>query len=115
MTPKEIKSHEYRVAVLPVGVEELIAAGHQVLVQSGAGTGSGLMDNEYQRLGAEMIATPDEVFARSDMVVKVESGTWSPAWIVMDTLVSGGHCCGDGRQQGTRIYRLGDVFLRTLA
>ena len=70
--PKEIKSHEYRVAVLPVGVEELMAAGHQVLVQSGAGLGSGLVDDEYRRLGAELVATPAEIFARADLVVKVK-------------------------------------------
>ena len=70
--PKEIKHDEYRVSLLPVGVEELTRAGHRVLVESGAGMGSGLADTEYQRLGAEMVSGPQEVFARADMIIKVK-------------------------------------------
>ncbi len=58
--PKEIKRDEYRVGLLPVGVEELTRRGHQVLVEAGAGLGSGLADHEYLRHGAEMTAGPDE-------------------------------------------------------
>jgi alanine dehydrogenase len=70
--PTEVKTDEYRVAMLPVGVEELIAKGHQVLVQAGAGLGSGLPDHDYLRAGAEMASSGAEVFERSDLVVKVK-------------------------------------------
>src|SRR5438874_2415619 len=70
--PKEIKRDEYRVAILPVGVEELIRAGHAVLVEEGAGLGSGLTDQAYAKQGAELVATAAEIFARADMVLKVK-------------------------------------------
>ena len=70
--PKEIKLDEYRVALLPVGAEELVRAGHTVLVEAGAGIGSGLPDHEYLEQGAKLVATPDEVFARADLIVKVK-------------------------------------------
>ncbi|NIL96013.1 MAG: alanine dehydrogenase, partial [Planctomycetales bacterium] len=59
--PKEIKRDEYRVALLPVGVEELVRAGHEVLVQAGAGLGSGLADHEYLRHGAQLVSGPEEI------------------------------------------------------
>ena len=59
--PKEIKRDEYRVAMLPVGVEELVRAGHQVLVESGAGLGSGLTDQSYQESGAELVGRGQDV------------------------------------------------------
>jgi len=70
--PKEVKLDEYRVAMLPVGVEELVRRGHQVLVEAGAGLGSGLADHDYLSQGCEMVSTPDEIFARADCVVKVK-------------------------------------------
>lgn len=70
--PCEVKKDEYRVALLPVGVEELTRAGHQVLVESGAGLGSGLTDNDYVRHGAEMVAAATEVYQRADLIVKVK-------------------------------------------
>ena len=70
--PREIKKDEYRVALLPVGVEELTRAGHQVLVETGAGIGSGLADHEYLRHGAEMVSTAEDVFARAEMIIKVK-------------------------------------------
>ena len=70
--PTEIKSDEYRVAMLPVGVEELTRRGHQVLVQAGAGLGSGLADHDYLRQGCEMVSGAKEIFARADLVVKVK-------------------------------------------
>lgn len=70
--PKEIKRDEYRVGMLPVGAEELVAAGHRVLVEKGAGLGSGLHDEEYAVAGAEMVDGPQEIFARADMIVKVK-------------------------------------------
>ncbi len=70
--PKEIKQDEYRVAMLPVGVEELVRRGHKVLFEAGAGLGSGLPDHDYLRQGAELVSGPDEIFARADLVVKVK-------------------------------------------
>jgi alanine dehydrogenase len=70
--PKEIKQDEYRVAMLPVGVEELVRRGHTVVVEAGAGLGSGLPDHDYLRVGAELVSSPQEVFARADLIVKVK-------------------------------------------
>lgn len=70
--PKEVKVDEYRVAVLPVGVDELCRAGHQVLIEAGAGMGSGLADHEYARHGANLVETAEEVFSRADMIIKVK-------------------------------------------
>ena len=70
--PCEIKSDEYRVAMLPVGVEELTRRGHQVLVEVGAGLGSGLADHDYLKQGCEMVSGPEEIFERADMIVKVK-------------------------------------------
>ena len=55
--PKEIKQDEYRVAMLPVGVEELTRRGHKVLIEAGAGTGSGLPDQRLRAAGAELVRT----------------------------------------------------------
>src|SRR5690348_5044933 len=70
--PKEIKTDEYRVAMIPVGVEELTRAGHRVVVQDGAGQGSGITDDDYARHGAEIVPSGDEVWKRADMIVKVK-------------------------------------------
>ncbi|HLV64389.1 MAG TPA: alanine dehydrogenase [Polyangiaceae bacterium] len=70
--PKEIKEHEYRVGLLPVGVEELKRAGHRVLVQRSAGLGSGIRDADYERSGAELVEDPAEIFGAADLVVKVK-------------------------------------------
>ena len=70
--PKEIKRDEYRVAMLPVGVAELRARGHEVLVETAAGTGSGLSDDAYAQEGAIIVRTAAEIFARSDMIIKVK-------------------------------------------
>ncbi|MCA9164848.1 MAG: alanine dehydrogenase, partial [Planctomycetales bacterium] len=77
--PKEIKRDEYRVAILPVGVEQLVEAGHRVLVEAGAGLGSGIPDHDYLRAGAELVAGPQDVFATADLVMKVkepQSSEW---------------------------------------
>ena len=60
--PKEIKTDEYRVAMIPVGVEELTRAGHRVLIQAGAGQGSGISDEEYAANGAEIRADAADVW-----------------------------------------------------
>jgi alanine dehydrogenase len=70
--PKETKRDEYRVAMLPVGAEELTRAKHQVIVQRGAGIGSGLPDHLYEAAGARLVDTAEEVFAAAEMIVKVK-------------------------------------------
>lgn len=70
--PKEIKTHEYRVGLVPSSVRELIHNGHQVLVQTGAGLGIGIDDKAYQAAGATIAKDAAEVFAKADMVVKVK-------------------------------------------
>src|SRR5881227_1481861 len=70
--PKEIKTDEYRVAMIPVGVEELTRAGHQVLIQAGAGSGSGISDEQYASNGAAIVASGEEVWRRADLIVKVK-------------------------------------------
>ncbi len=70
--PTEIKTDEYRVAMLPVGVQELVSRGHQVIVQRGAGLGSGLPDEDYALAGAELAAGTADIFARADLIVKVK-------------------------------------------
>jgi alanine dehydrogenase len=70
--PREQKSDEYRVAMIPVGVEELTRAGHTVLIQSGAGLGSGISDDQYAEQGAELVSRAEDIWKRSDLVVKVK-------------------------------------------
>ena len=70
--PKEIKNHEYRVGLVPAGVRELVASGHQVLVQASAGAGIGVEDAAYVAAGAKIVGTAKEVFDGVDMVVKVK-------------------------------------------
>jgi alanine dehydrogenase len=70
--PREVKSDEYRVAMLPVGVEELTQAGHTVLIEAGAGTGSGIADSQYQAVGATIVAEAGEIWSTADLVVKVK-------------------------------------------
>ena len=70
--PKEIKQDEYRVAMLPVGVEELTRAGHKVLVERGAGMGSGISDELYKSNGAELVNSPVDIFGQAELVVKVK-------------------------------------------
>jgi alanine dehydrogenase len=70
--PKEIKTDEYRVAMIPVGVEELTRGGHKVLIQAGAGQGSGIADDRYAMHGAEIVADAADIWSRSDLIVKVK-------------------------------------------
>lgn len=70
--PTEIKPQEFRVGLTPNAAREAVAHGHQVLVQSGAGAGAGFADQDYQDAGAELCETAAEVFATSDMIVKVK-------------------------------------------
>ncbi len=70
--PREIKSDEYRVAMLPVTAETLTQKGHHVIVESGAGLGSGIADHDYLRAGAEMVADAGDVYANAELIVKVK-------------------------------------------
>ncbi|HLL70779.1 MAG TPA: alanine dehydrogenase [Pyrinomonadaceae bacterium] len=70
--PKEIKDNEYRVGMTPAGVRALTDAGHKVVVERSAGEGSGFEDALYERAGAEMLDTADEVWAQGEMIVKVK-------------------------------------------
>ncbi len=71
-TVREIKNHEYRVGLTPESVEELVAHGHELLVETGAGAGIGASDDAYRLAGARIIGSAAEVFAAADMVVKVK-------------------------------------------
>ncbi len=70
--PKEIKTNENRVAVVPAGVETLVGDGHKVLVETSAGEGSGFPDDAYTSVGAEIVPSADGVWAQADMIVKVK-------------------------------------------
>jgi alanine dehydrogenase len=70
--PREIKVHEYRVGLVPAGVRELVSAGHEVLVETGAGNGIGVDDAQFRGAGAAIAPNAADVFARADMIVKVK-------------------------------------------
>jgi alanine dehydrogenase len=70
--PKEVKPDEYRIAMLPVGAQLLIQDGHTVLVEKDAGLGSGFSNDDFIRVGADIIPSAEELFQRSDMIVKVK-------------------------------------------
>ncbi|HVF37629.1 MAG TPA: alanine dehydrogenase, partial [Sphingomicrobium sp.] len=70
--PKEIKVHEYRVGLTPASVAELVASGHEVLVETKAGTGIDFSDTAFEKVGATILPTAADVFANSDMIVKVK-------------------------------------------
>jgi alanine dehydrogenase len=86
--PKEIKPDEYRVALMPVGAEVLVKAGHEVFVEAGAGISSGFVDEEYTRAGAKLLASHEEVFNHADLIIKVkepqptEIGLFRPGQII---------------------------------
>ena len=70
--PKEIKNHEYRVGLTPEAVREYVTNGHRVMVQSSAGQGISKTDDDYRKVGAEIVDTAEEVFASAEMIVKVK-------------------------------------------
>src|ERR1700730_3883317 len=80
--PNEIKTHESRVALIPVGVEELTRGGNKVLLQAGAGPGSGISDEQYREHGAEIVARAEDVWASADLIVKVKEPL-SSEWPLM--------------------------------
>ena len=70
--PKEIKNHEYRVAITPAGVHELVAHGHEVFVEESAGVGSSIPDEDYLAAGAKILSSADDVWASGDLILKVK-------------------------------------------
>ena len=70
--PKEIKDNEFRVGMTPAAVAELVHHGHEVIVETEAGLGSGSPDEEYVRAGAKIVTSANDIFARAEMVVKVK-------------------------------------------
>jgi alanine dehydrogenase len=70
--PREIKNHEYRVAITPAGVHELARSGHQVVIQAGAGEGSSIPDEDFTTAGAKILPTADDVWGEGDLILKVK-------------------------------------------
>ncbi len=70
--PKEVKPDEYRVAVTPAGVEKLKQKGHRVLIEQGAGVGSGIVDSDYEAYGAELVSTAKAVWEQAELICKVK-------------------------------------------
>ncbi|MEU4681332.1 alanine dehydrogenase [Micromonospora sp. NPDC023737] len=70
--PREVKNHEYRVAITPAGVNEFVRSGHQVFVEAGAGVGSSISDDDFTAAGAKILATADEVWETAELVLKVK-------------------------------------------
>ncbi len=70
--PREIKNHEYRVAITPAGVHEFVRHGHDVVVEAGAGLGSSITDDEYRAAGATILDSADDVWASAEMILKVK-------------------------------------------
>lgn len=70
--PKEIKVSEYRVGLVPANVRELVVHGHQVIIESGAGEGIGVDDTQYQAAGAIVVNSPQEIFERSELIIKIK-------------------------------------------
>ncbi len=70
--PREVKQAEFRVAITPVGVRELVEHGHRVVIETQAGEGSTIHDEEYEAQGAEIVSTADDVFGEADMILKVK-------------------------------------------
>ena len=70
--PSEVKNHEYRVAITPSGVHELVRHGHEVVIQGGAGAGSSITDENFRSAGASILADADEVWASGDLILKVK-------------------------------------------
>ncbi|MFO0917113.1 MAG: hypothetical protein U0872_02230 [Planctomycetaceae bacterium] len=70
--PREVKQDEYRVGMIPAGVEELTRAGHQVFIETGAGLGSGITDEQYAEAGGKIVASAAETYGQADLIVKVK-------------------------------------------
>jgi alanine dehydrogenase len=85
--PGEVKDNEYRVAITPAGVRELVIHGHDVLIEKDAGRGSSITDSEFERAGAKIVSDPETVFADSDLVLKVKEPIESEFHLLREGLV----------------------------
>lgn len=85
--PTETKTHEARVALTPAGARELTMAGHEVLIQAGAGVGSAIADEDYLAAGARIVEDPDEVWGASELVCKVKEPTPDEVGYLRDDLI----------------------------
>ncbi|HEX2706198.1 MAG TPA: hypothetical protein VHM65_10595, partial [Candidatus Lustribacter sp.] len=85
--PREVKNNEFRVAITPVGVHELVNQGHQVLVQKDAGVGSSISDGEYVAQGASILGSADEVWGQAEMVMKVKEPVAEEYHLLREDLV----------------------------
>src|SRR5262245_26186514 len=85
--PKEVKDNEYRVGLVPAGVKQLTSIGHSVLVERGAGDGSGITDREYDRAGAIIVDSAESLWKDADMVVKVKEPVPSEYDYLRDGLI----------------------------
>ena len=83
--PAEIKNNEYRVAITPAGVKDLVSAGHDVMVQTGAGLGSRITDDAYKAQGAVIEKDAATVWASADMILKVKERTHGVAILSHET------------------------------
>ena len=98
--PKEIKNNENRVALTPAGARELVKRGHKVYVQATAGVNSGFADDAYTAVGAEMLPSIEEVYARAEMIVKVKEPQGPAGFHLLPLRQQRTpHPC-DGRQRG---------------
>src|SRR5437868_8844378 len=70
--PREVKNHEYRVAITPAGVHELVRQNHEVYLEAGAGLGSSIPDEDFESAGARILPTADDVWATGDLILKVK-------------------------------------------
>ncbi|WP_414654129.1 alanine dehydrogenase, partial [Idiomarina sp. UBA3992] len=70
--PKEIKNHEYRIGLTPAAVREYVENGHDVIIENNGGAAIGFTNEQYMEAGATIIDTPEEIFQRADMIVKVK-------------------------------------------
>ncbi len=84
--PREVKNHEYRVAITPAGVHELVSRGHDVAVQAGAGAGSSISDEEFLAAGAKISETADGLWAQSELVLKVKEPVAEEHHLLRDDL-----------------------------
>ncbi|MEO0592052.1 MAG: alanine dehydrogenase, partial [Myxococcota bacterium] len=70
--PKEVKVHEYRVAIVPAGVKQLVDAGHEVRIEANAGEGSRITDAQFEAAGAKIVPTTEALWSGSEMIMKVK-------------------------------------------
>jgi len=70
--PRELKNHEYRVAITPAGVHELTRGGHEVVIESGAGVGSSFSDEDFKLAGAQILSTAEGVWESAELLLKVK-------------------------------------------